>query len=120
MSRTVPLDREAIQADTPGTKARFGKRIIMAFGFGICAASGFLLGGFSGLNHPAQYNYSRGACIALEFAEKFGAVGATQKRQAMRAMTTSAGQHYGLFPKTVAEFEDLCIKTWAGEVRLGR
>jgi hypothetical protein len=119
MSRAAPLASGTIRGDTRRAEARFGKRIQIAIGFGVCAASGFLLGGFSGLNHAAQYNHSRGACIALEFAENFGAVGATQKRQTMRAMTTSAGQHRGLFPRTVAEFEDLCIKTWTSEVRLG-
>jgi hypothetical protein len=96
------------------------RRMTLAAIVAICTAAAGVLGVLSGLSHSAQHNHSRGACIALEFAENFGAIATTQKRQALRALTTSAGRHHGLFPNSVEEFEDLCTRTWTSEVRIGR
>jgi hypothetical protein len=98
----------------------FGRRLGLATMVGVAAAGAFLVGGVLGLSRSGSYNHSRGACIALEFAENFGAVGTTQKRQTLRALTSSAGRYPGLFPKSVEELEDLCIRTLASEARFAR
>lgn len=95
-------------------------RLVAAAGLGLAAATGFAVGVVASNNHPHQIAHTRGACLALEFAENFGAVAPVQKRQALRAMTTSTTLHDGLFPKSVTAFEAACVKTWTSAVRLGR
>jgi hypothetical protein len=97
-----------------------GRRIGIATIVGAAASGAFVVGGLLGLSHAGPYNHARGACIALEFAEAFGAIGTTQKRQTWRSLTSSAGRHHGLFPASVEELEDVCTRIWPSEARLGR
>jgi hypothetical protein len=88
----------------------------------ISAACGlaFLGGIFVASRDARSYNHTRGACLALEFAENFGAVSPVQKRQALRALTTSASPERGLFPRTVTEVEEICAQSLVTSVRYGR
>jgi hypothetical protein len=96
------------------------ERLTAGVAIGIAAAGGFAVGVFATHNQAHQAAHTRGACIALEFAENFGAVSTPQKRQAMRAMTTSASPQDALFPPSVAAFDEACVRIWASAVRFGR
>ncbi len=114
--------RERDQADSSLSKQhRFGRHMVVA-ACGLAAATGFVIGAVASTSQAHRFSFARGACVGLEFAEHFGALSATQKRQAMRAITasTSTSPHQSLFALTAADFEDLCARTWAGDTRSGR
>lgn len=81
---------------------------------------GFLGGLVVSMDRLWSEGHTRGACLALEIAENYGAVTSPQKQQALRALSTTPSTESGLFPKSPAAFDAACRRAWASAAWFGR